>query len=63
MFTAAQNSQSGTGITLKEADDFILSVLLTYYTDRCNVYFQALTFVKKISFSKLLLFFSPKYKS
>lgn len=63
MFTAAQNSQNEIGIILKEAADFILSVLLTYCTNRCNIYFQALTFVKKFSFSKLLLFFPSKKPS
>lgn len=61
VFTAAQNSQNEIGIILKEAADFILCVLPKYYTNRCNVYYsyQALTFVKKISFSKVLLV-SPK---
>lgn len=38
IFTAAQNSQNEIGIILKEAADFILSVLLKCYTNRCNVY-------------------------
>lgn len=47
MFTAAQNSQNEICIILKEVADFILSVLLTCYTNRCNGHFQALTFLKK----------------